>query len=522
MGTGIRTWGQTYGLGDRHTDMGTDIRTWDRHMDLETDIRTWDRHMDLETDIRTWDRHMDLETDIRAWGQTYEHGDRPTNMGTYIRIWGRQTHMKTNTQTLGHENKEQIYIPENRVVHRIQVPLKFLPPITPRVDKPGRAMLTVIVLLGMSLGRGGGRGSSWCTLRAPSKVAGSLSLKYYTMDLSFKLRHDGTTQVHPTEIRTSISPSSAVELNTTSALANYATEAVITHHSVPYVRTKPRTVSSMWILLVVHLLAVPLGCETERRVYLLEDAGIRHFAVWEVLSPLTVNFSLALNQQGQKCRVFSAVELNTTSALANYATGAREVQYSHAELTTYISRDPSKLLNGLPPPPLYLPFHHLGDKDFRKMGWGGLLETATRAIKSSGDVFDSRERENRARSWLSLAVLCFMLDLGGGGVGKEGRAARTLNPVLNISNPIYFESDALNYVTTEESFGPLVTCQSTLGFYRNTNQLVRLVYGEIFPCFTAVVMDPGRPFIELVCFRCSLSLTHSVSSPPLPFEPQSH
>nr|CAD7258144.1 unnamed protein product [Timema shepardi] len=31
--------------------------------------------------------------------------------------------------------------------------------------------------------------------------------------------------VHPTEIRTSISPSSAVELNTTSALAKYATEA---------------------------------------------------------------------------------------------------------------------------------------------------------------------------------------------------------------------------------------------------------------------------------------------------------
>nr|CAD7200028.1 unnamed protein product [Timema douglasi] len=32
--------------------------------------------------------------------------------------------------------------------------------------------------------------------------------------------------IHPTEILTSISPSSAVELNTTSALANYATEAV--------------------------------------------------------------------------------------------------------------------------------------------------------------------------------------------------------------------------------------------------------------------------------------------------------
>nr|CAD7590689.1 unnamed protein product [Timema genevievae] len=34
-----------------------------------------------------------------------------------------------------------------------------------------------------------------------------------------------TSNVHPTEIRTSISPSSAVELNTTSALVNYTTEA---------------------------------------------------------------------------------------------------------------------------------------------------------------------------------------------------------------------------------------------------------------------------------------------------------
>nr|CAD7431633.1 unnamed protein product [Timema monikensis] len=39
------------------------------------------------------------------------------------------------------------------------------------------------------------------------------------------LANYATEAVHPTEIRTSISPSSAVELNTTSALANYATEA---------------------------------------------------------------------------------------------------------------------------------------------------------------------------------------------------------------------------------------------------------------------------------------------------------
>nr|CAD7590154.1 unnamed protein product [Timema genevievae] len=39
-------------------------------------------------------------------------------------------------------------------------------------------------------------------------------------------RREKPPPVHPTEIRTSISPSSVVELNTTSALANYATEAV--------------------------------------------------------------------------------------------------------------------------------------------------------------------------------------------------------------------------------------------------------------------------------------------------------
>ncbi|CAG2058874.1 unnamed protein product [Timema podura] len=44
-------------------------------------------------------------------------------------------------------------------------------------------------------------------------------------------------EVHPTEIRTSISPSSAVKLNTTSALANYATEAETVVKSKPLART---------------------------------------------------------------------------------------------------------------------------------------------------------------------------------------------------------------------------------------------------------------------------------------------
>nr|CAD7263453.1 unnamed protein product [Timema shepardi] len=43
--------------------------------------------------------------------------------------------------------------------------------------------------------------------------------------------------IHPTQIRTSISPSSAVELNTTRALANYATEAgLISVNNIPFAR----------------------------------------------------------------------------------------------------------------------------------------------------------------------------------------------------------------------------------------------------------------------------------------------
>nr|CAD7264528.1 unnamed protein product [Timema shepardi] len=45
------------------------------------------------------------------------------------------------------------------------------------------------------------------------------------MEGEWKTIEEKNPPVHPTEIRTSISPSSAVEINTTSAFANYATEA---------------------------------------------------------------------------------------------------------------------------------------------------------------------------------------------------------------------------------------------------------------------------------------------------------
>nr|CAD7423126.1 unnamed protein product [Timema monikensis] len=60
----------------------------------------------------------------------------------------------------------------------------------------------------------------------PTKIRTSISpSSAEELNTTSALANYATEAVHPTEIRTSISPSSAVELNTTSGLANYATEA---------------------------------------------------------------------------------------------------------------------------------------------------------------------------------------------------------------------------------------------------------------------------------------------------------
>nr|CAD7407302.1 unnamed protein product [Timema poppensis] len=64
----------------------------------------------------------------------------------------------------------------------------------------------------------------------PSRARRRISLSLSQSDTRVKeassaILVDKPPPAHPTEIRTSISPSSSVELNTTSALANYATEA---------------------------------------------------------------------------------------------------------------------------------------------------------------------------------------------------------------------------------------------------------------------------------------------------------
>nr|CAD7426322.1 unnamed protein product [Timema monikensis] len=191
------------------------------------------------------------------------------------------------------------------------------------------------------------------------------------------------TEVNPTEIRTSISPSSAVELNTTSALANYATEAessnpnVLGNEKVPYlssnltinddiVHCKCNALSHFTTTVVparsrTRPLDVMLGV-----VLLQWGTGVSEMYGW--LKPAWVCGSVRgflgrrAQQSGKLARngaegnphlhegrvenhlgepppvhpteirtsisPSSAVELNTTSTLANYATeAARMVMY---------------------------------------------------------------------------------------------------------------------------------------------------------------------------------------------------
>nr|CAD7428056.1 unnamed protein product [Timema monikensis] len=88
-------------------------------------------------------------------------------------------------------------------------------------------------------------------------------------------------QVHPTEIRTSISPSSEVDLNTTNALANYATEVGLSKGSEP--------------------------------AFAWRENGKPFRKKPPPVHPTEIRTSISPS---------SAVELNTTSALANYATEA--------------------------------------------------------------------------------------------------------------------------------------------------------------------------------------------------------
>nr|CAD7395565.1 unnamed protein product [Timema poppensis] len=90
-----------------------------------------------------------------------------------------------------------------------------------------------------------------------------------------------TPRVHPTEIRTSISPSSAVELKTTSALANYATQAGVRGRGRVYFDRKATSYSSTGQIAdarIERVTAVRVAGEAEgERVKRDEKEGSRQF-----------------------------------------------------------------------------------------------------------------------------------------------------------------------------------------------------------------------------------------------------
>nr|CAD7445003.1 unnamed protein product [Timema bartmani] len=86
--------------------------------------------------------------------------------------------------------------------------------------------------------------------------------------------------VHPTEIRTSISPSLAVGLNTTSALANYATEAVASCDAASPL--KAVHTSNLRLVTSQH----PEQCTLATCVYLDATLGLSLFEAMAVISTL--------------------------------------------------------------------------------------------------------------------------------------------------------------------------------------------------------------------------------------------
>nr|CAD7588778.1 unnamed protein product [Timema genevievae] len=142
--------------------------------------------------------------------------------------------------------------------------------------------------------------------------------------------------VHPTEIRTSISPSSAVGLNTTSALANYATEVVSTdpchQHTTRHCRDVMVTyggnllVASPSVDMTTYYI---FPCFMRICHANTPNIGIGNGNIEEVNPHL--NGGRVENHLGKTTPVHpteirtsispsSAIGLNMTSALANYAT----------------------------------------------------------------------------------------------------------------------------------------------------------------------------------------------------------
>nr|CAD7574811.1 unnamed protein product [Timema californicum] len=179
------------------------------------------------------------------------------------------------------------------------------------------------------------------------------------------IAHEKPPPVHPTEIRTSICPSSAVELNTTSALANYVTEADrvcdgrVDTKSYDWFHKPPATRSCRYATNSTNTVYIPSSVveyrpERHLNIAFALHLGQNHLVVNPRYQDVTKSIAknsprsepaFAWRESGKPFREnhpqfttteirtsicpCSAVELYTTSALANYATEAGDSCQTH-------------------------------------------------------------------------------------------------------------------------------------------------------------------------------------------------
>nr|CAD7397828.1 unnamed protein product [Timema cristinae] len=153
--------------------------------------------------------------------------------------------------------------------------------------------------------------------------------------------------VHPTEIRTSISPSSAVELNTTCALANYATEAELKSpggkeafsdcvswnrfstrpelYTIVLIHTTMHTMKALWKIRVRAQ-----KCTSRRRLGILARLG-------EAPNEATTFGSLVLDSEvdGKKCDIFGDTPTFSTEPLCYSYFNVKVSRSGHNRLCKY-------------------------------------------------------------------------------------------------------------------------------------------------------------------------------------------
>nr|CAD7263533.1 unnamed protein product [Timema shepardi] len=141
-----------------------------------------------------------------------------THVAGTITLPPTATHVAGTISLLPHRNS---HCWDYHLTSPSQLTLPGLPHVPPRPTLPGHPSVPLIAIPALDHAASEAGDLTLDTnFSATCRIGQCLNEKHTCIS-----KHEKPPPVHPTEMRTSISPSSAVELNTTSALANYATEA---------------------------------------------------------------------------------------------------------------------------------------------------------------------------------------------------------------------------------------------------------------------------------------------------------